>query len=381
MISIGALAHYCYCLANALANDGVEVVLYTDGNYNFDRYETKFTLKKIIGTTRTFGQWTRKLIDDIEGERPDIVHVQSYRKYLTLDLILGRSLKRTGAALAFTFHDLITFKRGLYSYATTAHHHFILKYLYLPLFDGFIAHSVTAKNEVQKKYGINGSLITVVPHGIMDCYDFGACTREQARRLLNLAERDFVLLYFGNIGRRKGLQDLLRAYTACRNAGQERIKLIIAGTGRDYYEKYLRPLSGEEVILYKNLERIPDRDIEILFKAADLVVLPYVESTTSGNLKIAVAFNKPVIATCVGEFPEYVGKYRVVIIPPHSCEALASAILNYMNDNSTIAIESDLTDHSWDQIAIKTSFFYGVINRSVVGGGLRRNIHGNSASL
>jgi glycosyltransferase involved in cell wall biosynthesis len=366
LISIGAFAHYCYCLANALADEGIEVVLYTDDTYSFERYETRFTLKKIIGQSRKYRTWNGKLLADIEGEKPDIVHIQSYRKYLTLDLLLGQSLKRTGVALAFTFHDLTTFKKGLYSYVTTAHHHAVLKYLYLSLFDGFIAHSAAAKNEIQHTYGLQGPRVTVIPHGIMDFYDFGVYTREEARKRLNLAERDFALLYFGNIGRRKGLQDLLWAYTTLKRAGQQRIKLVMAGTGMDYYDKHLRPITDEEeVTLYKDLQRIPDQDIEMLFKAADVVVLPYVESTTSGNLKIAVAFDKPVIATAVGEFPEYVGKYAIDIVRSGDVSGIAESILRLMAGNGKPKeTMKNLPGHTWNEIAEKTKIFYGNIVRA-----------------
>ena len=42
------------------------------------------------------------------------------------------------------------------------------------------------------------------------------------------------------------------------------------------------------------------------FEASDIVVLPYRKVSTSGVLKIAFAFKKPVMATSEGELPEMI---------------------------------------------------------------------------
>lgn len=53
-------------------------------------------------------------------------------------------------------------------------------------------------------------------------------------------------------------------------------------------------------------ERIPFEEVENYFAASDLVALPYREGTTSGVLKLAVAFEVPVVASRVGDLPEQV---------------------------------------------------------------------------
>jgi len=51
-------------------------------------------------------------------------------------------------------------------------------------------------------------------------------------------------------------------------------------------------------------QRIPFEEVERYFAACDVVALPYLEGTTSGVLKLALAFGKPVAASQVGDFPE-----------------------------------------------------------------------------
>ena len=52
------------------------------------------------------------------------------------------------------------------------------------------------------------------------------------------------------------------------------------------------------------IQFIPDEEMELYFKAADVLVLPYKEIFQSGVLFLAYSFGLPVIATDVGSFRE-----------------------------------------------------------------------------
>jgi D-inositol-3-phosphate glycosyltransferase len=49
---------------------------------------------------------------------------------------------------------------------------------------------------------------------------------------------------------------------------------------------------------------IPDHEVEIYFKAADVLVLPYRDIFQSGVLFLAYSFGLPVIATDIGSFKD-----------------------------------------------------------------------------
>ena len=61
-------------------------------------------------------------------------------------------------------------------------------------------------------------------------------------------------------------------------------------------------LIAEQIIL--RTQFIPDREMEVYLKAADVLVLPYKEIFQSGVLFLAYSFGLPVVATDVGSFRE-----------------------------------------------------------------------------
>ena len=64
--------------------------------------------------------------------------------------------------------------------------------------------------------------------------------------------------------------------------------------------KELKKYSNDSIKI--TLRYIKDEEIEIYFKASDVVVLPYLEFSQSGVLFLAYSFGKPVIAPNIGNF-------------------------------------------------------------------------------
>lgn len=87
-------------------------------------------------------------------------------------------------------------------------------------------------------------------------------------------------------------------------------RLIIAGRpakgSEDYWEEIqcvIRDMPTPGRVILRS-EYIPDQEMEIYFKAADVLVLPYTEIFQSGVLFLGYSFRLPVIATDVGSFRE-----------------------------------------------------------------------------
>ena len=84
----------------------------------------------------------------------------------------------------------------------------------------------------------------------------------------------------------------------------------------------LEPLP-KYVLLVDNF--IPQEDVELYYKAADVNICPYLEASTSGPIQIAIAMKTPLIATDVDSMPEIVGDVAVMI-PPKNSMAIVDAI-------------------------------------------------------
>ena len=84
------------------------------------------------------------------------------------------------------------------------------------------------------------------------------------------------------------------------------------------------------------LGRVPLEEVETLFRAADLVALPYREGSTSGVFKLAVEFGVPVVCSDVGDLGEAARQGIALGIPagPKLASELAVAVRRMMRDSS-----------------------------------------------
>jgi len=220
-------------------------------------------------------------------------------------------------------------------------------------FDLLVAHGNVAKVQL-RQLGINTPL-TVVPHGVYDIYRTVGMSRSEARtHFHDLKSDDFVVLFFGHVDERKGIDELLRCW---QNQGIDKgLKLIIAGqcaiTDTQVLQRYQSAQSDPRFIVINR--RVPFEDVEPLFEACDAVVLPYLEGTTSGVLKLAMAFAKPVIATDIGDLPETVPAEAGVIIShksvladlPHALARLRKHYPSYQANWRTVS-----AGYGWPAIA------------------------------
>lgn len=97
--------------------------------------------------------------------------------------------------------------------------------------------------------------------------------------------------------------------------------------------------------------------------------MPYKTATQSGVLMSAYAFNKPVIVSRVGDFPNTVIDAKTgIIVPPDDVEALTDAIDTMifsdraeMSKNIEYMFSDESSDYSWKKIARKMSSTYNEI--------------------
>jgi glycosyltransferase involved in cell wall biosynthesis len=153
--------------------------------------------------------------------------------------------------------------------------------------------------------------------------------RAQARRLLELPEEAFILLFFGFIRPYKGVQILLEALGKLRARGKMPT-LVIAGEfwqDKQIYWAQIKRLGLQEQVRIED-RYIPDEEIGNWFTAADCLVAPYIGGTQSAAVSIALAYGLPMIVTQnVAEgISEENLSLLAAVVPPGDVNALAEAI-------------------------------------------------------
>lgn len=159
-----------------------------------------------------------------------------------------------------------------------------------------------------------GPAVAVIPHGhYIDAYP-NTITRADARRTLHLPfpltidnsqltiEHSLTLLFLGLIRPYKGLEELLPAF---RSLSDPHARLLIAGRPRPSdYAARLSAQAGDDPRVVWRPQFVPDADVQLWMNAADAVVLPYRQISTSGAAMLAWSFGKPVIAPALPAFAE-----------------------------------------------------------------------------
>jgi glycosyltransferase involved in cell wall biosynthesis len=172
-------------------------------------------------------------------------------------------------------------------------------------------HSERMKVELRDEFGVDPRKVTVIPFGLNTEVPTTKLGRAAARERLGLDAGDRVALVFGQISTYKGIEYLVRALPEISRS-VPRFRALIAGRVNKGHEGYWQSLQGElspylaEGTVLCRIEHIPDGEVEVFFKAADVVVLPYVRIFQSGVPFLAYSFGVPVIATDAGSLAEVV---------------------------------------------------------------------------
>ena len=194
------------------------------------------------------------------------------------------------------------------------------------------------------------------PHPTYNAFKIKNMSKEEARKLISLADTEKVLLFFGFVREYKGLKHLLRAMPEIVERYPETKLLVVGdfGTDREQYVELIKLHEMEQHIILQE-GYIPDEEVEKYFAACDLVVLPYESATQSGIVQIAYGFDKPVIVTNVGGLPDVVedGKTGYVVEKMNS-SAIAKAVVKYFAEEKqcefTANVKNEEYRFSWDRM-------------------------------
>lgn len=177
-----------------------------------------------------------------------------------------------------------------------------------------------AAAQAARDIGVDADKLLIFAHpGFHDAYPDDV-SDEQARRYFGLGPEQTVFAFLGAMRPYKGL-DMLRAAFAVIHAGQPDAQLILAGRHPSPRPgRFLRPSPGVRLIP-RHLE---DATVQYVMRAADFVVLPYTQVTTSGAVMLAFTFGRPVIVPALPGLMEVVTPGQdALVFEPGKTETLA----------------------------------------------------------
>jgi glycosyltransferase involved in cell wall biosynthesis len=296
---------------------------------------------------------------------PDILHVQYIpliEENLPLELGLIRHAQRRGSKLVYTVHNELPLDTG------GKHRR---KYVRLyKLMDALICHSEDAQQRLVQDYGVPPNRLHVIPHGPM-FHDLNRIGQAEARRKLKLPAEECIVLWQGWIKPYKGIPFLLSAWQKVHQSGL-RARLVIAGSGDPQLEAEIRQqicTLGIADSVRLDLRFIPVDELGYFHEAADIVVYPYREITTSGALMTGLAYGKPVVATRLPVFEKlFEDGQSALLVDYGDASGMAAALQRLICDeNQRVRLGEAASrlagslPNSWKSIAAATRRCYDTV--------------------
>lgn len=267
-----------------------------------------------------------QVIEFLKNQKIDILHVHigtiaRETAYYLISLITVS--KNMGLKVLYTFHDVEPFE----DYAGGLE---LLKTFY-NLCDFATVGGKNEFNKLVENYGFNKNKLKIAPHGVYKIFDFHKFDRTSSRQHLGIPEDAKVLLNFGIYRPYKGFDDTIKAMPAILEKNPKAYLYISSGLrlfkNIDHLKKLVSDLHLEKHVKL-NFEFVSSNEIEPIFKAADLVVLPYKQVSQSGILNISYYFKKPmIVSNLFVEAPEIVAQMGVVVKPGQEAEIAKAANL------------------------------------------------------
>ena len=232
-------------------------------------------------------------------------------------------------------------------------------------------HTDAMKRQLVAEFAVPANRVTVIPFPINETIVNTGMTRAAARQKLGIGTSDRTLLFFGQIAPYKGLEYLIEAVARLAK-GTQPVRLIIAGKVKRGSEDCWRDAQGLierfgiAELVTQRIEFIPDDQVEPYFKAADAVVIPYVDIFQSGVPFLAFNFGLPVIATDVGSLREDITSETGLLCRPKDPTDLTRAIEDFYSRElhwSSPAVRARIRNfvderHSWETVSDRTMAVY-----------------------
>lgn len=203
------------------------------------------------------------------------------------------------------------------------------------LVDGVDAIHVLSKSsiaEARKHYELPEEKVFHVAHPSYEGWYANVDDEITARLDLDLPADSFTFLFFGALQPYKGVTELVDAFVQLRDAHPERkLRLVIAGKPVDvaYVDQIHQAVAHQPSIRFIP-NAMEERQVQTLFKAAEVVVAPYRRTLNSGVAMLAASFRRPLVAPRGGGVHETFADDPTLLYSGTSGDGLTEAMARSM---------------------------------------------------
>ena len=311
ILASGFQPDYVREVANAHARLGYSVYVIGGNMHEDQAYHEKVTLLNIRGNdkrnrnpmreaAKLAGYYVR-LLGCVANIKCDAVYDVSIGRPLLRCLLMYPLFRLLGKRIVYTAHNVLPHD------ADTIKNRIVYWTVYRLLADAIVVHGQAIKERIIEEFDVDEERVHVVAHGTYHAHNTDHVTKKSARELLDIPQDHRVLLCFGLQRFYKGTHMVIEALD---NYLATNMTLLVRGHApeRSYQELIESMVSTHNGALRIDARFgvVAEKDLEVYFKAADVVLLPYLEGSQSGIKFMAYAYGRPVLASAVGSLQEYI---------------------------------------------------------------------------
>jgi glycosyltransferase involved in cell wall biosynthesis len=230
----------------------------------------------------------------------------------------------------------------------------------LHCFDHLIVHTSVARERLLRA-GVADEKISVIAHGLLTDHIARPSDKPSA------GDGRVQILLFGKIKPYKGVDVMLRALALLPHEVRARCLVKVMGWPEMPMEPLfamVKDLQLEEQVEF-DLRFVPENEVASLVARADILAFPYRDIDASGVLMLAIAAGRPIVASNLGTFSEWLSNQAEgTLVPPDDPAALSRSLERLISDPDYRSSKSqgmlDLRDSvpSWTAIARLTEAAY-----------------------
>lgn len=329
------VALYAAELAAAVAQSGVETILFCPQNFEFssiaeaggarialapNRDVSQASLRRRIWRNVVFLVRSARMQFELM-KRGDIVHFQN-PLHFPLGFIYYALVWIKGGRIVLTAHDPLP-HRWRFAGLLAGFEWAMLKLAYRSA-DGLVVHNEAGASILQEHFQMAQKRIRIIPHGPYEvAHEGGGFPALPPLRLL----------CFGAIRENKGLHLVIEAFDQVRNSLAVPMTLTIRGelytaAEAEYWERCMAAIAKNADGIDVKLGFVPDAEIPALLARHHALILPYTDFySESGVASLALSYRRPLLATDAGGLGEMLRDFHCGIrIASATAEGVAQAM-------------------------------------------------------
>ncbi|GAA3931681.1 glycosyltransferase [Luteimonas lutimaris] len=289
--------------------------------------------------------WLTSVLKDVDTRRAAEVRIASFQSELT-------AWRAAGHKLVWSMHNVLPHD-CLLPEAELA-----LRRTLVEGVDAIHVLSRASVEEARKLYDVPDDKIFHTPHPSYEDWYANVDDPVSARLDLDLPAASFNVLFFGSLQPYKGVIELIDAFTRLRERHPTRqLNLVIAGkpVDADYVERIHGAVLDNPAIRFIP-SAMEERQIQVLFNAADVVAAPYRRTLNSGVAMLTATFRKSLVAPRAGGVYETFAKDPSLLYGSEPGDGLFEALERSLDHQVAPEIFDEIL-HSHHPARISKEFF------------------------